>query len=395
MNEESVLKKIAIIGASGFVGTHFYELIHGSGRDEAIPVIHSSGSAWRLIRGGAPLVSANLLSKEEIAKAIKGCTHVVNCSRGDDQVMLKGLENLLEVCADSKIQGLVHLSSVMVYGDPPSANSITEEGTSQPHLSEYGMLKFKQDEIVAKAAKNVPSVILCPPNITGPYSPYLTGLVNAIQNEEFALMGDGSAPCVVVDVDNLCHAIYQALDYCSSSPQRLFITDDELSTWSMIIEPLMELAGVSELNSITEAELRVLRDNLNRPVKSSFFQSLKHLVSSDVRKAIRKDPMLAKIDIMARKSVSLVGYRVEDKLRSSIAGHPPVPKLPQDTPLNVGLTAQQLRGVRHTCEKAKNTIGYVPTRSFKQSMDAFSRWYRRHNGLDSDYWPLLKMLWNV
>ena len=307
--------------------------------------------------------------------------------------MLQGLANLLEVCTDRKIEGFVHLSSVMVYVDPPSADSVTESGTPMPHVNEYAATKFKQDQMVMAAAKNLPSAILCPPNITGAYSQYLTNLIDAIRVGEFALMDGGDAPCVVVDVDNLCHAIDQALNHCSAAPQRLFITDDEPVTWAMLTEPLARLAEISEIKSITEAELRSLRDRLNQPAETSLFRTLKHLVSSDVREAIRKEPKLAKIDIFFRKGIALLGPQVEDKLRLSIEGTPPVPRLPpQGVPLKVALAAQQLRGVRHSCEAAKQTIGYQPPRSFKESMEAFARWYRSHMGMDSSYWELLRLL---
>lgn len=386
------MKKIALIGASGFVGSHYYERAARLGLD-CVPIIRSSGNAWRLTRIGAPIKTANLLAKEEIAQAIEGCTHVVNCSRGGDDVMLQGLANLLEVCAGNKIQGFVHLSSVMVYGDPPSADSVTEAGTPQPQLSEYGAVKFKQDQMVMEAAKaGLPSAILCPPNITGAYSAYLANLVDAIQSGEFALMDEGDAPCVVVDVDNLCHAIDQALEHCSTAPQRLFITDDEPVTWKMLVEPLLDLAGVAEPRRISSAELRSLRDAANRPRPTSLLRSLKHLVSSDIREALRKDPLLAKFDLFVRRAVAKLGPAMEDRLRLSIEGTPPVPRLPQGTPLKVALTAQQLRGVRHSCAAAKQAIGYQPPHSFEQSMAAFRRWYHAHTGRDSGYWPLLRML---
>jgi len=388
------LKTIAVIGASGFVGTHYYERAIQQGHNQVIPVIHSSGNAWRLTRSGAHMRTANLLSKEEIANAIAGCSHVVNCSRGSDDVMIKGLSNLLEVCAEHKIEGFVHLSSVMVYGDPPSADSLTETGTPMPHLSEYGTIKFKQDQMVMEAANNLPSAILCPPNITGPYSPYLINLLNTIQNGEFALLEQGEAPCVVVDVDNLCHAIDQALDHCSATPQRLFITDDEPITWRMLTDSLMELVEFSDLKTITEDELRTLH-NGSKPSEPSLFRSLKHLVSSEVREALRKDPMLTKLDILVRKGVAKLGSNLEDKLRLSIEGTPPVPKLPQSPPLKTQLVAQQLRGVRHSCETAKRTIGYQPPRSFSESMAAFSRWNRSHQGMDSDNWSLIQRLKDV
>src|SRR5215467_10593742 len=199
---------IDVIGASGFVGSSLMERALHRGDRRWKPVIHGSGNAWRLTRWGLPLVAIDLLDQASIARAIDGCTHVVNCSRGDDQVMIKGLSNLLAVCGERKVQGFVHLSSVMVYGDPPAPDSVTEDGETRPAKGTYGWTKLKQDQIVQRYAKaGLPAIILCPPNITGPYSPYLVALVEELRAGTFLALDGGSAVINIVDCENLCYAI--------------------------------------------------------------------------------------------------------------------------------------------------------------------------------------------
>ena len=88
--------KIAVVGASGFVGSTLVERLWSGGRAEVKPLIHSSGNAWRLARHAKPLYSVDLLSKDDLVAVLDGCTHVVNCSRGDSDTMIRGLANLLE-----------------------------------------------------------------------------------------------------------------------------------------------------------------------------------------------------------------------------------------------------------------------------------------------------------
>ena len=270
------MRKIAVFGASGFVGAHLCERLIRAGRTKSSRSTHSSGSAWRLARWGVPLRSANLLDKREIASAVDGCTHVVNCSRGSDDVMLSGLRNLLIACEELRITGFVHLSSVMVYGDPPAAES-TSESAPLPKLSGYGAIKAQQDGLVMKAASRVPSAILCPPNITGPYSPYLLNLIDSVRTGRFAQLEDGSAPCATVDVDNLAFAIELALGHCSTVPQRLFITDDEPVTWAAVIQHVQGLAGAAKVDQISAAELRDLRRSTMAIPKRSALRSLSTL----------------------------------------------------------------------------------------------------------------------
>jgi nucleoside-diphosphate-sugar epimerase len=387
-------KRIAIVGASGFVGVTLLERALAREERGIVPIIHTSGNAWRLARWGVPAVAADLLDKESIARALKGCTHVVNCSRGGNEVMSKGLSNLLEVSGDLKIEGFVHLSSVLVYGDPPAPNSVTEAGDTQPESGTYGWVKLAQDAVVQRfASAGLRCSILCPPNIGGTYSPFLQGLLEAIRTDSFALVDDGNAVLNLVDVHNLCHAIECALDRCANRVQRIFVTDDELSVWRDIAAPLATLAErTAPLRRISADELRKIRDSETAAVRSSIARSLKHLVSSEVREALRKDPLLARGDAWLRRMAGRLGSKAEEALRLSIEGPVRIARPADAKPLAVSLCMQQLRGVRHSCEEAKRQLDYRPEYTVAASMRAFEKWYRAHMGMDSDAWPLLRQL---
>ena len=389
-------KRIAVIGASGFVGTALVEHAIDACKAEVVPIIHSTGNAWRLIRRGLDIRMADLLDRNSIAAALDGCTHVVNCSRGDDAVMLTGLRNMLDVAAERKIDGFLHLSSVMVYGDPPSPDSTTESGTTPRQAkASYGGIKLQQDLMVQRAAaEGLPSLILCPPNISGPYSYFLGGIIGNLRAGSLAILENGQTVCNVVDVYNLAHAIMLGLDHCTKQSPRLFITDGEDTTWGQIVEavrPLYESA--SPAPSIDRAKLTALRNAMNAVPPINLGKSLKHLVASDIRAALRKDPLWAKFDKAVRQGVAKLGAVLEDKLRLAVEGPIHVAKAASGPPINVQLSAQQLRGVRHSCALAKSLIGYQPRYSFAQSMTAYRAWYRSHTGQNSRSWALARYLW--
>ena len=73
------MKRIAIVGASGFVGASLAERLLSQGGDEVVPFIHSSGNAWRLARLDIELKTLNLLDRDQVHAALRGVTHVVNC----------------------------------------------------------------------------------------------------------------------------------------------------------------------------------------------------------------------------------------------------------------------------------------------------------------------------
>jgi len=115
-------------------------------------------------------------------------------------------------------------------------------------------------------------------------------------------------------------------------------------------------------------------------------------VSSDVRSALRKDPLLAKIDVALRALVARLGPSAEDNLRLAIEGPIRNPHRSSDGRLNVRLSAQQLRGVWHRCDKAKAELGYQPIYTFAQSMAAFSRWLQSTRGMLEPDWGSRKIL---
>lgn len=391
-------KKIVILGASGFVGTTLTERLLNKPGVEVVPVIHSAGSAWRLARRNTPLVQVDVMDYASLREVLHGTTHVVNCTRGSREVMIDGLQQILKACQAEGVGRFVHLSSVMVYGDPPHFDSHHEDAPTNPTpgADSYGMIKLEQDKMVQAVAAGLPSVVLCPPNISGPFSGYIAGIVNGLRNGSFALVDDGAGPCNLVDVRNLCHAIELALDVGTTALDgaRMFITDGARVTWSDVVAELLELAGTDQVRHIARTELQGIIGRGVSKQAPSIGASIRHLVSSDVRAALRKDPLLEKLDHAARSAVTKLGRGLETRLRLGIEGTTPVSRPDPYANLTVGLCAQQLREVRHLNERAEQMLGFKPPVSFKQSMADFRAWHRKMHGMDTPFWPISRHLYS-
>jgi nucleoside-diphosphate-sugar epimerase len=387
-------RRIGIVGATGQVGATLAEVLASEGRSLRL-LIHTPGSAWRLARRPQELVTADILDKENLTAALSGCDVVVNCTRGGPTEMLDGLRNILNVSRSLAVSRFVHLSSVAVYGDPPAPGSECEDAPTAPRKGSYGWLKLRQDELVRDAARRgLPSVSLCLPNIGGPYSAFLLQILDALANRGFALVDGGAAPCVTVDVLNVCRAIGGAIESDVVDGRRLFVTDDDDVTWRRLLDRLVPLAP----NPVTVRSIS--RQSVSVPASAapgtamSLLRALKHLVSSDVRLALRKDPLLASVDSALRDMVRRLGARTEDKLRLAIEGPTRVgPESDRTELIDQRLANQQLRGVRHRCDRAKKEIGYQRAVSFDGSMDAFERWLRQVRGMDEPGWDLARELY--
>src|SRR6185503_4840465 len=312
--------KVAIIGASGFVGTAVVEHLRRRGVD-AVALVGSTGNSWQHLRRGMSPRVLNVLDRAAVERHLADCSHVVNCLRGADDVMLKGLENLLATAAKNRCQRFVHLSSVAVYGDSPSPAAADESAPTAPSKGSYGWVKLQQDDMVQRAAKNgLPGVILCPPNIFGPASYFLVQLLDALIKKEFVLIDDQDSICATVDVANLAEACSLALESGVVDGRRLFVTDDELVTWPRLVARLTRAAQLDADVPTCSAEALKRMQPKASAERSSLWRSAKHLVSSDVRQALRKDANIARLDSGLRSLVAKLGSSVEDRIRLSVEG---------------------------------------------------------------------------
>lgn len=385
------MMRVAVFGASGFVGTTLVERLVTGGH-EVRPLIRSAGKAWRLARWGLPLESVDVLDRGRVADAVAGCTHVVNCVFGTEKAMIRGARNIVAACRAAGIQRYVHLSSVAVYGDPPPPQSVVEDAPTHPEKGSYGWVKLEQDKIVAAACRSgLPSIILCPPVISGVYSHQLMNLVASIRQGRFALVDDGSSPCNLVDVHNLAKAIELALCGPRGDGRRYFITDDSQATWRQLAEALLPLAGDgASLRSVTRAEAERLAAPPRRRI--SPMATLRHLMSRDVRGALRGDPLLARVEGGLRRVArgTLPEWAVQG-LRGR-NGRPRASRGSQARDTDTLSLSRQLRMVRHSCQRAKAELDYEPERDFAASMARFTAWYHAMQGLETGYGDLLCQL---
>lgn len=386
-------ERLAIIGASGFVGSALTEYAVDHAGLDVIPFCHSTGGASRLAHRGMSIRQLDLMDRAAVEAALSGVDYVANCSRGGDRLMLTGLENLLHACFKRSVKKLVHLSSVAVYGDPPPPSSTNEDAPTEPAPRSYGATKLAQDRLVQRAAsKGVPSVILCPPNIIGPYSDYLTDIIQSIEAGRFRYIGGGHRCINVVDVNNLSACMISALRSEVIDGRRLFACEPADVNW---LDLIMELEPVlRDHPAIPSIRVEMFADDGAAPGpsplrKQGLASALKHLASDEVRTALRGNPMWASMEKTAKGGVRLMGKGVEDRLRNTFAGPIKVAVARPEEMIDRPLIAQQLRGVKHDPGRCHRELGFTPPLTFAESMESFRNWYIEHFDLGSSEWAML------
>ncbi|MDF1844559.1 MAG: NAD-dependent epimerase/dehydratase family protein [Rubripirellula sp.] len=384
------MSKIAVLGASGFVGSTLVEELIAEDVDVRC-LIHSSGNAWRLARHGIELKMVDLMNRQSVREAISGCTHVVNCARGKSQTLLKGMSNLLYACEKEKTQRLVHISSVAVYGNQSDSTLVSEDQPASPVKDSYGWSKLQQDQMIARAVKSgLSAVVLCPPNISGPYSLFLDEICKAIQSRSFAWVDGGRFPCPLVDVGNLVHAIKLGLKAEDPDGRRVFISDEKSACWKQVGESLSRILGVeSNFQSLTIEEAKEYTQTQPLPA-GSVKKTVAHLVSSNVRASLRQDPYIGAVEKTVVGFAKRLPEGIQERLRDDV--RKVKSRRNQGDGLALRLVAQQLRNTTYSADRAKAILGYHPIHGYEESMRRFEHFAKLHFGLGSKSYAMLTKL---
>lgn len=119
--------RVAVTGASGFVGSHIALALADAGA-EALAVVRSPGKAIWLEARGVALRRADLAEIDAMASAFAGCDAVVaNAALGSNQGTLDelvrgnttGVRNTFAAAARAGVKRVVYISSVAVYNNRP------------------------------------------------------------------------------------------------------------------------------------------------------------------------------------------------------------------------------------------------------------------------------------
>ncbi len=385
---------VTILGASGLVGATIYEHLRATGSYDVRPVIHSSsGKAARLARFDLDLTMADVRSLELVRTAIEGTTHVINCTRGSTDVLIRGMKNIIAACRSCRVERLVHLSSVLVYGDRPDPASVREEARARPSPG-YATAKLHQDQMAAAAARRgLPVVTLCIPIVSGPYSTYLPELLTAMRQGALPLVEEGGQPVNLIDVRNLAVALERALVGGRADGGRIFVTDGGKCTWRDLVDALMPLAEpCPPLPAMTRQQATALTGEGS-------------LIAA-TRRAVARILQLDEVRAIAKNERHLANTysRLVDRIHASprwlrdrlIAlaepGHLETADASQQPAYSSRLIEHQLRSVRHSIDLAKSELGYVPASDFQTNMTTYRTWYTTMYGYGGPFWDLYRRL---
>jgi len=227
-------KKVAVVGANGFVGSRIVELFHLSGLCEVVPVVRGVNALPRLSRFELPWKLADARRPEALADALAGCDAVVHAVVGDPRVIEAAAAALVPAAANAGIRRVVYLSTASVHGQNPALGTTEDSPLSDGQEIDYNNAKVRAERrLFADAAKqSVELIALRPSVVFGPRDRWITTLADELNRGVAWLINGGTGICNTIHVDNLVHAVRLSMSAnASASGQAYLVGDHELVTW--------------------------------------------------------------------------------------------------------------------------------------------------------------------
>lgn len=218
--ENTERTRIAVTGATGFIGRAICRVMHESGFAVRI-LVRSLQRAQSLGAYVDETVAGDLHDREALSRLVDGVFAVVHCAgvvRGArqadfDYVNVEGLENLVAVMSAVRPEGSARLLS------------LSSLAAREPALSFYANSKFRGEQLLIQKAQALNWLALRPPAVYGPGDRELLPVFRLMSMGIAPLPGSTDARFSMLYVDDIAGVVLSWLRQ-SVPPSGVFSLDD-------------------------------------------------------------------------------------------------------------------------------------------------------------------------
>ena len=398
-------KRIFVTGATGFVGGRLIERLATECRVTIRALVQNWSRASRIARFPVDLVRGDVTDAEMMAKSAAGCDVIFHCAYGNTgnaerqrQVNLEGTRNILNAARANGAARLVHLSTILVYGETPDGE--IDESAPRRYLGlVYPDSKLDAEQLVSYHARTyrLPVTILQPAEVYGPYATVWTAnLLKALQTSRQILVDGGEGFCSPVYIDDLISAMLLAAAKPEAIGETFLIGAERPVTWRELYGRFENMLGVTATVSMTAAEAEsYYYRSLAKSRPSSIFREGLRLVRNEpaVRERLLATREIALLQRVARR---ILPSAARQGLRNALAGRndPSFKEIaeqkraaPREKPLEpldpLSIRLSRSKTVFRIA-KAQKILGYEPQFSFEAGMRLTRRWAEWSNLLGDD-----------
>lgn len=243
--------KVLVTGGSGFLGINLIRYLDARGY--AIVSLDLEDFTYPDMRDKITAIKGDIRNMETVDRAMEGVDFVVHTAAAlplyskDDiyTTDVVGTRTVLEVALHHNVKRAVHISSTAVYGIPdhhPLFENDRLEG-----VGPYGQAKIQAEMVCLEyRAKGLVVPILRPKSFIGPERLGVFALLYdwALDKRNFPMIGSGNNRYQLLDVEDLCEAIYLTLTLDEEVVNDTFnIGAAEFGTMKQDYQAVLDYAG--------------------------------------------------------------------------------------------------------------------------------------------------------
>ncbi|KAB2909194.1 MAG: NAD-dependent epimerase/dehydratase family protein [Ignavibacteriaceae bacterium] len=247
MSEKTAL----VTGANGFVGSHLVDRLLAEGYRVKCIVRKTSNLQW--LKGKpVELINAGLGNKEELKKAIEGCSLVFHIAgtvkskkpQGYFDSNVGNTKTLLEAVIESEVpvEKFVVSGSQTAAGPSPDGVPITEERETKP-ITTYGRSKLEQENLVLSYKDKLPVTVLRCPAIYGERDTEVGIFFQTYAKRLFTKVGFDKKTLSLLHVHDVVNGLYLAALSPKSSGEVYFLSSEKVYTWNEVGEVTKKIFG--------------------------------------------------------------------------------------------------------------------------------------------------------
>jgi nucleoside-diphosphate-sugar epimerase len=172
---------IFVTGGTGFLGRSLLPLLVAQGFNVRALTRRPADHTW-LHDLGVDAIAGDVTDRELICRAIEGCQYVVHAAarfsfwgkrEQFEQINVNGSANVMDAALQAGVQKFVHISTVVVVGNPLPDRIVDETHPINP-IDPYQRSKYAAEQLALQhhRERGLPVVVLRPGAFYGPYGRY-------------------------------------------------------------------------------------------------------------------------------------------------------------------------------------------------------------------------------
>lgn len=262
--------KVVVTGGTGFIGGHLVSRLVDLGFSEITVPVRNYKTCAEVARFPVRMSRINLLDYKQVKTVVGGARFVFHLAYGRDgydaaRITVEGTKNVVNAAIECKVECVVTLSSMYVFGHPDTDQLVDERWPYHPAGGEYGRSKAKMERWCLSRARNAGStriVVLNPSCVYGPCGKTYTQLpIRMARQGIFCWVQDGRGTANYTFINNLVDAVILATS-CKEAHGQRFIINDGFYSWREFLAPFLgEFAHT--LPSLSKEEL-MLKNRLRQ-----------------------------------------------------------------------------------------------------------------------------------